>query len=299
MSARLRAGRRTIQISSPDKVLFGRAKLTKLDLARYYGEVAEVMVPHVRGRPVTMLSCPQGVEGECHITKAAPSHFPPWIQRATVPKRGGQVTHVVANDAATLAYLAGQNVITPHVWLSRVDRPQLPDRLTFDLDPPGDRFGDVRAAARALGTLLRELGLAPFAMTTGSRGLHVTVPLRRTAPFEEVRAFAREVAARLIEQHPDRLTLQQRKDKRGDRIFVDVMRNAYAQHAVAPYGVRPLPDAPVAAPLRWEELDDRRLGPRRYTVRNLPHRLGSEGDPWTGIARRARSVPAALSAGGR
>ena len=299
MSARLRAGRRKIQISSPDKVLFARARLTKLGLARYYTDVAGAMVPHVRDRPVTMFSCPGGVEAECHIAKAAPAHFPDWIRRATVPKRGGQVTHVLANDAATLAYLAGQNVITPHVWLSRVDRPLLPDRLIFDLDPHGERFAEVRAAARSLGMLLRDLGLEPFAMTTGSRGLHVTVPLRRTAEFDVVRGFARELARRVVEQHPARLTLEQRKDKRGERIFVDVMRNAYAQHAVAPYGVRPLSEAPVATPLHWEELDDRRLGPRRYTVGNLAQRLAAEGDPWAGIVRSARSIPAEVSAGAR
>jgi bifunctional non-homologous end joining protein LigD len=296
MSARLPAGRRTIQVSSPDKVLFARAGVTKLELARYYAGVARVMVPHIRDRPVTMYSCPQGVESQCHFTKEAPRHFPAWIRRATVAKRGGQVNHVLANDAAALAYLAGQNVITPHVWLSRVDRIALPDRLIFDLDPPGERFADVRGAARELGALLRELGLVPFAMTTGSRGLHVVVPLRRTAEFDDVRGFARQVARRAVEQDPKRLTIEQRKEKRGERIFVDVLRNAYGQHAVAPYAVRPLSDAPVATPLRWEELDDRRLGPRRYTVRNLGDRLAAEGDVWAGMARSARSVSARLSA---
>ena len=149
----------------------------------------------------------------------------------------------------------------------------------------------MRAAARATGEVLRDLGLAPHAMTTGSRGLHVTVPLRRRATFEEVRAFAHAVAERLVEQDPRRLTLEWSKQKRGDRIYVDVNRNARAQHAVAPWAVRARPTAPVAVPLRWEELSDRRLKPGRWTVRDIEARLADAGDPWHGIARHAKSLP--------
>lgn len=290
MSERLRAGLRSVEIPHPDKVLFPRAGITKLDLARHYLRVAGAMLPHVRGRPLTLHSFPQGIEGQGFYTKDVPEHFPDWIDRVTVRKRGGTVTHPLARDAATLAYVAGQNCITPHVWPSRADDVERPDRLLFDLDPPGERFAEVRAAARALGDLLRELGLEPFAMTTGSRGVHVTVPLRRTTGFDEARAFAREVARRLAGEEPRRLTVEQRKDKRGERIFVDVMRNAYAQHAVAPYAVRPREGAPVAVPLAWDELSDRSLKPRRWTTANVADRLASDGGPWRGIGRAARSL---------
>ena len=143
------------------------------------------------------------------------------------------MTHVLANDRATLVYLAGQNVVTLHAWPSRADRPDHPDRLIFDLDPPHERFAEVRAAARAAGDLLRDLGLVPFAMTTGSRGLHVVAPLRRREPFDTVRTFARAVANELVAGDAKRLTTAQRKVERGNRIFVDVNRNGYAQHAVA------------------------------------------------------------------
>lgn len=174
MTETVAAGRRKVAISHSDRVLFPADGLTKLELARYYAGVAAVMVPHLRGRPLALQSFPGGVEGDGFFVKDAPRHFPDWITTVDVPKReGGTIHQVVAGDAATLAYLAGQNTITLHVWTSRADRLERPDRLVFDLDPSSRRFAEVRAAARSLGGLLSDLGLAPFTMTTGSRGLHV------------------------------------------------------------------------------------------------------------------------------
>jgi bifunctional non-homologous end joining protein LigD len=291
VSAEVVVGRRRVPISHPERVLFPDAGLTKLDLARHYAAVGGVMVPHVRGRPLALQSFPQGVAGGGYFVKDAPEHFPEWIRTVAVPKReGGTIHQVLANDVATLVYLAGQNVITPHVWTSRADRLERPDRLIFDLDPSSGRFAAVRAAARDLGDLLRDLGLEPFAMTTGSRGLHVATPLRRTADFDAVHAFARAVAEALVALDPRTLTVEFRRARRGDRIFVDVGRNAYGQHAVAPYAVRALPAAPVATPLRWEELDDRGLDPQGWTVATIGDRLSDGGDPWHDIARHARAL---------
>jgi bifunctional non-homologous end joining protein LigD len=290
-AASVRAGRREVAISHPDRVVFPDAGLTKLDLARHYAAVGPVMVPHVRGRPLALQVFPKGIEGDGHFLKDAPRHFPDWVATAVVPKReGGTIRHVLANDVPTLVYLAGQNAVTPHVWTSRADRLERPDRVVFDLDPSGGSFASVRAAARAAGALLRDVGLEPFAMTTGSRGLHVVAPLRRTAGYEEVHAFARAVAGALVERDPDALTVEFRRAKRGDRIFVDVNRNAYGQHAVAPYAVRALPAAPVATPLRWDELDDDALSPQGWTVATIGERLAGGGDPWDGIARQARAL---------
>jgi bifunctional non-homologous end joining protein LigD len=274
--------------------MFPRAGLTKLDLACHYARVAPAMVPLVRDHPVAMHAFPGGVDRPGYFMKDVPGHFPDWIRRVTVPKRGGTLTHVLANDAATLVYLANQNCVTPHIWTSRADRPREPDRIVFDLDPPGSRFADVRAAATALGDILRALGLQPFAMTTGSRGLHVVVAIRRGFDYDEVHAFARRVARVLADHDPRRLTTEVRKAKRDERIFVDVGRNAYAQHAVAPYAVRPRPTAPVATPLRWEELGDRRLRPDGWTIPTIGDRLRSDGEPWRGFLASARSLRAAL-----
>jgi bifunctional non-homologous end joining protein LigD len=289
----VRAG--DVRISNPDKVLFPEAGVTKRELAAHYERVAPAMLPHVRGRPLTMHAFPGGIGGEGFIMKSIPRHFPDWIARARLPKRDGTVIHVLADDAATLVYLAGQNVIAMHVWPARADEPRRPDRLILDFDPsPGGRFADVRAAARAAGGRLRDAGLVPFAMVSGSRGVHVVAPLRRRAGFQDVHRFARALAEAMVADDR-RLTLEWHVAERGTRIYVDVNRNAYAQHAIAPYAVRAREPAPVAAPLHWEELSDRRLRPDRWTVRSIGARLEAEGDPWKGIARRARALPAEFS----
>ena len=197
----------------------------------------------------------------------------------------------MAGDPATFVYLAGQNVVTPHIWLSKADEPRKPDRLILDFDPSGGGFAEVRAAARDAGERLRDRGLAPYAMTTGSRGIHVVCPLRRGAGFGEVHGYARALAEEMVAADPRHLTLEWRKADRGRRIYVDVNRINYAQHSVAPYGVRPLPRAPVAAPLHWDELSDGRLKPDRWTVKTIGARVEDVGDPWKGMGRHARALP--------
>jgi bifunctional non-homologous end joining protein LigD len=296
MAEEIQVGRRRVPISSPGKVLFPRAGLTKLDLARHYERVAEVMLPYVRDRPLAVQAFPKGIEEHGFFMKAVPDYFPAWVERVTVSKKGGTVTHPLANDAATLVYLAGQNVVTLHTWLSRADEPRGPDRLIVDFDPSktSGGFADVRAAARDAGDRLRDLGLVPYAMVTGSRGIHVVCPLRRGPSFTDVHGFTRALAERMVEDRPGKLTLEWHKAERGDRIYVDVNRIAYAQHAVAPYGVRAREKAPVAMPIHWEELSDRRLKPDSWTVKNVGKRLESEGDPWQGMMRRARKLPVAV-----
>ena len=292
MTETLRIGRRAVKITHPDKVLFPRAKVTKLDLARHFERVAPVMLPYVAGRPLALQGFPGGIDKHGYYMKAVPDYFPDWVSRATMEKKGGTVTHALANDAATLVYLAGQNVVTPHLWLSRADAPRKPDRLILDFDPSGGGFADVRAAARDAGERLRDAGLVPYAMTTGSRGIHVICPLRRGPSFKDVHSLARTIADAMVREDPRRLTLEWRRADRGTKIYVDVNRNNYAQHAVAPYGVRARPRAPVATPLRWEELSERQLKPDRWTVKSIARRLEEEGDPWSGMGRRARGLPA-------
>jgi bifunctional non-homologous end joining protein LigD len=286
----IRAGRRTVPISRPDKPLF--PGITKGDLSRYYEQVAPAMLPHLARRPLNLERYPDGIDGHRIIQQRASAHFPRWIGRARVPKKGGTVEHVVARDAATLVYLASQACITLHPWLSRSDRLDRPDRLIFDLDPSHEDLAEVARAARIIGSLLRELELEPWVMTSGSRGFHVVVPLQRRTGFDAVRDFARGVAALAASRDPALFTVQQRKAKRGGRILIDVLRNAYAHTAVAPYAVRARPRAPVATPLRWEELSDPAIAPDRFTIDDVRSRLERDGDPWAGIAGRAQSLGA-------
>ncbi|MFF4173316.1 non-homologous end-joining DNA ligase [Streptomyces sp. NPDC001744] len=288
---KVRAGRRTVTIGRPEKVLFPGDGITKADLAEYYRAAAPRMLPHLRGRPLTMERHPNGIGDRGFFQKEVPDHFPDWVRRAEMPKEDGTVTYVLGEDAATLVLLADQGCVTLHRWLSRTDRPHHPDRLVFDLDPAGEGFAPVREAARWLRGLLDEVGLPSLLMTTGSRGLHVLVPLDRSAPFDDVRAFASGVAGVLASRHPDRLTTEVRKKAREGRLYLDVQRNAYGQTAVAPYTVRSRPGAPVAAPLDWDDLDDPELDARRWRLADVGALL-ARNDPWR-PAPRPRSLRAA------
>ncbi|MFF1692539.1 non-homologous end-joining DNA ligase [Streptomyces sp. NPDC058257] len=302
----LRAGRRTVQLHRPDKVLFpaggegvegagggggGSAGYTKGDLADYYRAVAPFMLPHLRGRPLMLERHPDGVDGPRFMQKDTPDHYPDWITRAEVTKEGGTVTHTVCDDTATLLYLADQACLTLHRWTSRVGGAggvTHPDRLVFDLDPAKDDFGQVREAARLVGELLDHIGLPSALMTTGSRGLHVIVPLNGRHDFDDVRAFAKDVAETLARAHPEQLTTAARKKDRGDRLYLDVQRNAYAQTAVAPFSVRARPGAPVAVPVAWEDLDDPALGARRWTIADAVEQART--NPWAGLLRSGRAL---------
>ncbi|MFE4775830.1 non-homologous end-joining DNA ligase [Streptomyces sp. NPDC056713] len=292
----VRVGRRTLDIHRPDKVLFpasGSGKeYTKSDLVEYYRAVARFMLPHLRGRPLMLERHPDGIDGPQFMQKNTPDHYPDWIDRVEVPKEGGTVVHTVCEDTATLVYLADQACITLHRWLSRTDRTDRigePDRLVFDLDPPdGGDFTSVRQAARLMGELLDELKLPAGLMTTGSRGLHVVVPLTRRHAFDEVRDFATDVASTLADAHPDDLTIEARKEDRGDRLYLDVQRNAYAQTVVAPFAVRAKPGAPVAVPISWSQLDDPNLDARRWSIADAAEQ--GRADPWAGLMQRGRSL---------
>lgn len=281
MTEEIEAGGRTVELGNPDKVMFPDCGATKRDLADYYLDVAESMLPHVRGRPVSMHRFPDGIDGDGFFQKDAPGYFPEWIHTETVDKEDGTVTHVVCDDVATLVYLVDQACITPHVWLSTVDQLDSPDRMVFDLDPP-EGTGSVdplREAARAIRRLMDDLGLRSRLMTTGSAGYHVVVPLDSGAPFDRVRDLAHRCAGLLAQRHPNSLTVEQRISERSGRVFLDYLRNGYAQTTVAPYAVRARPQAPVATPIDWDELG--RVEPRSYTIDNLNRRLAQKDDPWT------------------
>src|SRR5918996_4232777 len=194
----IRVGKRAITISRRDKVLFPDDGITKGDLVEFYAAIAPKMVPYTRDRPLTLERYPDGLKGERIFQKNASKYFPEWIPRGEVRKKDGAVTHVLANDAATIAYLANQAVITHHVWLSTMKQLHRPDQLIFDLDPSSDDFDQVRETALGLRDLLGDLGLVPFVKTTGSRGLHVVVPLRPSETYDAVWDFAHAVAERMV-----------------------------------------------------------------------------------------------------
>jgi bifunctional non-homologous end joining protein LigD len=233
---------------------------------------------------------PDGVDGKSFFQKDVPDYFPSWIASVEVKKEGGTLHQLTIENAATLAYLANQGCIEIHVWPSRADKPHHPDRVIFDLDPSGDDFGLVRKAAHAVREVLENVGLRAYVMTTGSKGLHVVSPLDRRAAFDEVRDFASLVARLLVARDAKSFTVEQRKKKRHGRVFIDYLRNAYAQHGIAPYSVRARPAAPVAMPLEWGQVADGRLQAQKYTIENAFRRLSRKKDAWKDIAPHAASL---------
>lgn len=287
----IRAGRRDVEISRPDKELF--PGITKLDLSNYYALIAETMLPLVANRPLNLERYPDGIGGSKIFQQHASKHFPDWVKRVETPKSGGTVQHVVANDAATLVYLANQGVITLHAWLSRRDRLDRPDRLVVDLDPSVEDHAAMRRAAIAVADLFEELGLRPWAMTSGSRGFHIVLSLTRRADFATMRAFARDFATLAERRHRELFTTEQRKANREGKILLDVGRNNFGTTSVAPYSVRARPNAPVATPLELGELSDSATLPDRWTIKTIRERLDEHGNPWREIGKHAESLGAA------
>jgi bifunctional non-homologous end joining protein LigD len=279
-----------VEITHPDRLLFPADGITKGDLVDYYEAVADVMLPHVKDRPLTLWRYPRGIDEQGFVQQDFASGLPDWMGSAEVPKESGTVVHPVADRREALIWLANQNCITPHAWLSRRDRLDEPDLIVFDLDPSTSDFAPVQATARTCADVLADLGLASYLKTTGSRGLHVVAPITRGNDYDVVRQFARDVAEVVANDDPAHRTVEQRKNKRGKRLYLDVMRNAYAQTAVAAYAVRASRGAPVATPLEWDELDNRDLRPDRFTIRDVPKRIAEQGDPWADLRRHARSL---------
>jgi bifunctional non-homologous end joining protein LigD len=279
-----------VEITHPDRVLFPADGITKGDLVAYYTNIAGAMVPHLRGRPLTLWRYPRGIDQNGFVQQDFADSLPDWMGRVRVAKEDGTVVHPTADRRDALRWLANQNCVIVHAWLSKRDRLRTPDRIVFDLDPTVDDFAVVKATARTVADVLGDIGLVSYVQTTGSRGLHVVSPIKGNTDFDAVRQFARDVADVVAADDPAHRTVEARKAKRGDRLYLDVMRNAYGQTAVAPYAVRARRGAPVATPLEWDELGRRGLRADSFTIRDVPDRVAERGDPWSDISRRGRSL---------
>jgi bifunctional non-homologous end joining protein LigD len=286
-----------VEVTHPDRVLFpdpNSKGITKRDLVDYYREVSDAMLPHLKDRPLNVQRFPRGIGEKGFVQQDFADTLPDWMSGVEVDKEGGTLVHPVADRREGLAWLANQNCIALHMWQSRRGRLHIPDRVVFDLDPAEEDFAVVRATARATAGVLDDLGLACYVQTTGSRGLHVVTPVRGDNDYDTVRQFARDVAEVVVADDAAHRTVEARKDNRGSRVYLDIMRNAYAQTAVAPYSVRARAGAPVATPLEWDELGSRGLRGDKFTIRDLPKRLAGQPDPWAEMSRRARSLSGPL-----
>jgi bifunctional non-homologous end joining protein LigD len=281
-------------ISHPDKVLFPDDGITKGELAAYYEAIAPFMLPHLRGRPLTMERYPAGIERQGFWQKDVSKGFPEWLERVEVPKKDGVVHHPVVTDLQSLLWTVNQNTITHHVWSSRVPDLKHPDVCVFDLDPSTDDAEAVRRAAIDLRDLLEKLTLQSWIKTTGSKGFHIVVPLDGKTPIGQVARFAGAVGKVFVGLRPDALTQEFAKVDRRGRIYVDTGRNGYHSTFAAAYTVRARRGAPVSAPCTWTEVERSEVEPATFTVRNILERVRKIGDVWAEMRERGTSLKRAI-----
>ena len=281
-----------VRLTSPDKVLYPEQGITKRDLAEYAIAVADWMLPHVARRPITLVRCPTGRQKKCFYQRHAGSGVPSELSEVEISGFEESGAYLYITDVKGLVALVQMGVLEIHPWNARADRPERPDRVIFDLDPgEGLAFEDVVAGAHEVRARLSDLGLVSFAKTTGGKGLHVVVPVEPTNAWREVKRFAKGVSAEMAADAPDKYLTKISKAEREGRIFIDYLRNDPTSTAVAPYSTRSRPGAPVAMPLRWDQLGPS-LDPREYTLETVPGIIARQrSDPWAEMLEVRQTLP--------
>lgn len=276
-----------------DKPYWPQAGITKRDLIEYYKRNARTILPYLKNRPLSLKRYPEGVQGSSFFQKdirgqKTPSFVTLASLRAKTVKK--TVHYVLANNVQTLAWLANMGALELHPWNSRAKTPETPDYMVFDLDP-GEKttFDQVVAVAQSLHLLLDELKLPSFIKTSGKRGLHVYVPLRGGYSYEQVRAFARRCAEKLVGRLPALASLEVHPRDRRDKIYIDYLRNSQGQTAIAPYAPRATREATVSMPLQWKQIK-RGLNPKKFTIKTVDKILKAKGDPWKLFNRKRGSL---------
>jgi len=283
-----------IRVTHPDARYFPDVGITKQDLVAYYAQIAPEMFRYGANHLLTLERYPGGISHEGFYQKEIPDSAPGFIARKTIQNRtGGTTTYAVFNHPAVIPYLAQYGCITPHLWLSTAQAPHQPDRLIFDLDPPQEKnfsWTLIQETACELRELLLGVGLEPFLMTTGSRGLHIVVPIKPQAKFDRVRRVARQVAQILVARDPHHTTLKAQDKSRRKKLFVDYLRNGFGATAVAPYAVRARSHASVALPIAWEELTDSALRSSSFSMKEALSRVAKKNDPWESFFKSSRPL---------
>ncbi|MGO4705741.1 DNA ligase D [Microvirga sp. 2MCAF38] len=282
-----------VSLTHPDRILWEDQGLTKQELAEYYLGIADWILPHIVGRPLTLVRCPSGTGEKCFVQRHAWDGIDDAVHRTTVPDKDGEEEVVFVKDIRGVIALVQASALELHTWGATITDIERPDRLTFDFDPgDGVEWKRMIDAVRTLRERLRLLGLESFLKLTGGKGLHVVVPLTPKAGWEETSAFARAMARTMAEDEPERYTAVLAKKERGGRIFIDYLRNNRSATAIVPYSPRARPGAPVATPIAWSELTPR-MKPDAFTIQTLPRRLKSlrREDPWMEIGKVAQTLP--------
>jgi len=286
-----------VKLTSPDRVLYPDDGVTKGDLFAYYGQVAPQIVPHLKNRPFTMKRYPHGITGEVFFQKQAPKGMPDWIptrQFRTLPREGGPrlVDFPLVNSGEALLYMVQMNCIDMNAWYSRVDKPDRPDFVLFDLDPPDGGFELAIEVAHLIHELLDELDLPAYVKTSGADGIHVVAPITRRSTFPQTYDFAEKASLLLERRHPGKITTEWLKKKR-EGVLVDHRQNGHGKTIASVYSVRPKPGAPVSTPLRWGELTPK-VRPRDFGLAEALDRIDRHGDLFAPVLEEPRPLaPAA------
>jgi bifunctional non-homologous end joining protein LigD len=280
-----------VTITHPDRIVYPEQGFTKLDVAKYYETVADYILPHLAGRPLSLVRCPAGASGQCFYQKHVTESTPDAVHSVAVKEKGHAAKYVMIDDLAGLISLVQIGVLELHPWPATKESLESPDRMIFDLDPgPGVSWKDVIAAARDVRSELEARRLKSYVRTSGGKGLHVVVPLAPVHTWDEVKEFAHDVSLNLVNQQPNRYVATMTKSKRGGKVFIDYFRNGRGATAVASYSTRARAGAPVALPLRWEELG-RTKSADQFNVVNTLRRLKSQKqDAWKEFFRIRQSL---------
>ncbi len=290
-----------VKLANLDKLFWPEEGLTKFALVKYYIDMAPVVLPYLEGRPIVMKRYPDGIKGQAFYQKECPAHAPPWVE--TIPishsESGRTVNYILCNNPETLAWLANLGCIELHAWLSRAEDLECPDIAVIDLDPAqGATFENALEVALFLRRALAGFGLTGYPKTSGARGLHIFIPLLPRWDFSEVTAAVGALAAALADLYPEKVTTARPVPSRRGKVYLDYLQNVRGRSMAFPYSLRPLPGAPVSAPLTWEEVEEGKVRPEDFNIHTIRSRIRERGDLYRGVLEHRQDLGPLLKLAG-
>jgi len=289
---KVKINNKEISLSKTDKMFYPDSDITKADIIEYYRKIWNNIAPYATDRPMVMQRFPDGIQKQGFFQKKISDYFPDWIDTIEIKEKESneKAQYVNCNKEETIVYLANQGAIVLHGWLSKKSNLNQPDKMVFDLDPSDNDFGKVKKGALLLKELLDQGNINSYPLITGSKGIHVVIPLKEKDDFDDIRDVAKQIARIVTIRDDKNFTTETSRSKRGNKVFVDYLRNSYGQTSILPYSLRAVDNAPVAVPLDWDEVKDEELGPQKYNISNIFHRISQKQDPWKDMSKNATDL---------
>lgn len=286
---KIRINNKDISLSKTDKIFYPDSDITKAVIIEYYRKIWKNIAPYATDRPLVMQRFPDGINEQGFFQKKISDYFPDWMDTIKIieKKSNEKAEYVNCNNEETIVYLANQGCLVLHGWLSKKSNLYKPDKMVFDLDPSNSDFETVRKGALLLKHLFDQLNIYTYPMITGSKGIHVIIPLKEKDDFEDIRDLAKQIAEKITAMDNNHFTTEISISKRGNKVFIDYLRNSYGQTSILPYSLRAIENAPVAVPLDWNEIKDKELDPQKYNISNIFYRISQKQDPWKEMSNNA------------